>query len=67
MGVYYRRDYVFKTLLNSEGTLYRIGTKVLRTLLFSNGQKQEMRRRITRQHKLEGEERKSSRQLNKNS
>jgi len=25
--VYYRRDYVFKTFLSSEGTLYRIGTR----------------------------------------
>jgi len=64
--IHYRMDYVFKNLLNSEEILYRIGTKVLRTLLFSKGQK-KMRRRITRQHKLEEEERKSSRQLNRNS
>jgi len=32
-------DYVFKTFLNSEGTIYRIGTKVLRTLLISKGHK----------------------------
>jgi hypothetical protein len=62
----YRRDCVFKTFLNSEGTLYRLGTKVLRTLLFPKGQKKEMRRRIGRQHKLEEEERKSSWQLNRN-
>jgi len=41
-------------------------TKVLRTLLFPKGQKKDMKRRIACQHKLEGEERKSSRQLNKN-
>jgi len=39
MDVYYRRDYVFKTFLSSEGRLYRIGTKVLRTLLIPKGQK----------------------------
>jgi len=33
------KDYVFKTFLSSEGTLYRIGTKVLRTLLIPKGQK----------------------------
>jgi len=41
MDVYYQRDYVFKTFLSSEGTLYRIGTNVLRTLLISKGQKKE--------------------------
>jgi len=61
------KDYVFKTFLNSEGTSYRIGAKVLRTLLFPKGHKKVMRRRIARQHKLEGEKRKSSRQLNRNS
>jgi len=64
--LYYQRDYVFKTILNSEGTLNRKGTMVLRTLLISKGQKKkEMNRRKTRQHKSrKGEERKSSRQLN---
>lgn len=52
--IHYRSDYLFKTFLNSEGTLYRIGTKVLRTLLFSKRQKNEMRRRIAPQHKSEG-------------
>ena len=33
--------YVFNTFLSSEGTLYRIGTKVLRTLLIPKGQKKE--------------------------
>jgi len=47
-------------------TLFRIATKVLGTLLFLKGQKKEMMRRITRQHKLEGEDGKSSRQLNRN-
>ena len=38
---------------------------VLRTLLITKGQKKEMKRRKTRQHKSrKGEERKSSRQLN---
>ena len=37
--MYYRRDYVFKTILNSEGTLNRKGTMVLRTLLIPKGQK----------------------------
>ena len=67
-GHYYsKRDYDLKSTHYSEGTLFGIGTKVLRTLLFSKGQKKEIRRRIARQHKLEGEERKSSRQLNRNS
>ena len=35
--MYYRRDYVFKTILNSEGTLNRKGTMILRTLLISKG------------------------------
>ncbi|KEH34487.1 hypothetical protein MTR_3g467210 [Medicago truncatula] len=35
----YRRDYVFKTILNSEETLNQKGTMVLRTLLISKGQK----------------------------
>ena len=39
--LYYRRDYVFKTILNSEGTLNRKGTMVLRTLLIPKGQKKE--------------------------
>jgi len=37
----YRRDYAFKTFLNSEGTLHRIGTTVLRTLLILNGRKKD--------------------------
>jgi len=65
MAIYYRRDYVFKTVLNFEGTLKRKGTMVLRTLLIPKGRKKEMKRRKTRQHKSKkGEERKSSRQLN---
>ena len=60
-------DYELKTIINSEETLNRKGTMVLRTLLIPKGQKKEMMRRIARQHKLEGEERKRSRQLNKNS
>jgi len=55
----------FKTILNSEGTLNRKVTMVLRTLLIPKGQKKEMKRRKTRQHKSrKGEKRKSSRQLN---
>ena len=34
MDVYYRKDYVFKTFLSSEGTFYRIGT--------TEGQKNEI-------------------------
>jgi len=58
-------DYVFKNILNSEGTLNRKGTMVVRTLLILKGQKKEMKRRKTRQHKSrKGEERKNYRQLN---
>jgi len=56
----YQRDYALKTFFNSEGTLHRIGTTVLRTLLILNGQQKKMRRRIA-----DGEERKSSRQLSR--
>jgi len=37
----YRRDYALQTFLNSEGTLYRIGTTVFRTLLILRGQKKD--------------------------
>jgi len=51
--------------LNSEGTLNRKGTMVLRTLLFRRDRKKELKRRKTRQHKSrKGEEKKSSRQHN---
>jgi hypothetical protein len=46
--IYYRRDYVLNTFYNSEGTLYWIGTKVIRTLLILKGQKREKRSRIVR-------------------
>jgi len=48
------------TFLDSEGTLYRIETKVSRTLLIPQGQKKEKRKRIARYHELDEEERKKS-------
>jgi len=56
MDKVYRRDYAFKTILNSEGAL---GITVLRTLFKFDGTEKRERKRIARQHKLkEGEERK---------
>jgi len=41
--LHYRRDYVFKTFLNFEGMLYRIGTNVLinNTLIFEGRREKE--------------------------
>jgi len=39
----YRRDYELKTIINSEGTLNRKGTMVLKTLLIPKGQKMRWR------------------------
>jgi len=42
------RDYTLKTILNSEGTINRKGTMVLRPLLIPKGQKKDKRKKIAR-------------------
>jgi len=58
--------YTVKIILNFDGTLlFQKGIMILLVLFIPKGQKNEMKRRKTRQHKSrKGEERKSSRQLN---
>ena len=53
--LYSERDNALKIILNFEGTLYRKGTMVLRTLLISKGQKKKIKIRKTLQHKSKTE------------